>query len=131
MLTKEEYMRASRKSERSCVAHFTDKLLKLKGMMKTESGRALAQQRHEFMEHFLVQMRAKVEFVGRGADPRLLEGCLNVVLTGNPGAGKTTAAPPLPACNPMRPGCNPMCPGGWPGRRPTTASSRRRTASPC
>ena len=58
-LTKEEYMRASRKSERSCVAHFTDKLLKLKGMMKTESGRALAQQRHEFMEHFLVQMRAE------------------------------------------------------------------------
>jgi len=44
------------------------------------------------LKHFLAQMRAKVEFVGRGADPRLLEGCLNVVLTGNPGAGKTTAA---------------------------------------
>ena len=44
------------------------------------------------LKSFLVQMRAKVEFVGRGADPRLLEGCLNVVLTGNPGAGKTTAA---------------------------------------
>jgi hypothetical protein len=40
----------------------------------------------------LAELRAKVEFVGRGADPRLLEGCLNVVLTGNPGAGKTTAA---------------------------------------
>ena len=44
------------------------------------------------LKAFLKQMRAKVEFVGRGADPRLLEGCLNVVLTGNPGAGKTTAA---------------------------------------
>ena len=30
--------------------------------------------------------------MGRGGDPRLLEACLNVVLTGNPGAGKTTAA---------------------------------------
>ena len=40
----------------------------------------------------LAELRAKVEFVARGADPRLLEGCLNVVLTGNPGAGKTTAA---------------------------------------
>ena len=28
----------------------------------------------------------------RGGDPRLLEGCLNIVLTGNPGAGETTAA---------------------------------------
>ena len=30
--------------------------------------------------------------MSRGGDPRLLEGCLNVVLTGNPGAGKTKAA---------------------------------------
>ena len=37
-------------------------------------------------------LRAKVEFVERGGDPRLLEACLNLVLTGNPGAGKTTAA---------------------------------------
>ena len=44
------------------------------------------------LKTFLLQLRAKVEFVARGADPRLLEGCLNVVLTGNPGAGKTTAA---------------------------------------
>ena len=44
------------------------------------------------LKAFLAEMRAKVEFVQRGGDPRLLEGCLNVVLTGNPGAGKTTAA---------------------------------------
>jgi len=44
------------------------------------------------LKRFLEELRAKVEFVGRGGDPRLLEGCLNVVLTGNPGAGKTTAA---------------------------------------
>ena len=35
---------------------------------------------------------SQVEYVERGGDPRLLEGCLNIVLTGNPGAGKTTAA---------------------------------------
>jgi hypothetical protein len=44
------------------------------------------------LKAFLSSLRAKVEFVAKGADPRLLEGCLNVVLTGNPGAGKTTAA---------------------------------------
>ena len=43
------------------------------------------------LKRWLAELRAKVEFVGRGADPRLLEGCLNIVLTGNPGAGKTTA----------------------------------------
>ena len=41
------------------------------------------------LKRFLEELRAKVEFVGRGGDPRLLEGCLNVVLTGNPGAGAT------------------------------------------
>jgi DNA polymerase III delta prime subunit len=44
------------------------------------------------LKAFLSQLRAKVEYVQSGGDPRLLEGCLNVVLTGNPGAGKTTAA---------------------------------------
>jgi len=44
------------------------------------------------LKRFLCELRAKVEFVERGGDPRLLEACLNLVLTGNPGAGKTTAA---------------------------------------
>jgi len=44
------------------------------------------------LKAFLTQLQAKVEYVARGGDPRLLEGCLNIVLTGNPGAGKTTAA---------------------------------------
>mmetsp|Transcript_45032 Transcript_45032/g.145202 ORF Transcript_45032/g.145202 Transcript_45032/m.145202 type:complete len:211 (+) Transcript_45032:708-1340(+) len=44
------------------------------------------------LKAFLTQLEAKVEYVARGGDPRLLEGCLNIVLTGNPGAGKTTAA---------------------------------------
>ena len=44
------------------------------------------------LKAFLAELNAKVTYVERGGDPRLLEGCLNVVLTGNPGAGKTTAA---------------------------------------
>ena len=44
------------------------------------------------LKAFLTQLEAKVEYVARGGDPRLLDGCLNIVLTGNPGAGKTTAA---------------------------------------
>lgn len=44
------------------------------------------------LKTFLKELKAKVDFVQSGGDPRLLEGCLNVVLTGNPGAGKTTAA---------------------------------------
>ena len=44
------------------------------------------------LKAFLRELKAKVDFVQGGGDPRLLEGCLNVVLTGNPGAGKTTAA---------------------------------------
>ena len=44
------------------------------------------------LKEFLKDLRAKVEYVERGGDTRLLEGCLNIVLTGNPGAGKTSAA---------------------------------------
>eukprot|EP00055_Hartaetosiga_balthica_P007822 m.27562 g.27562 ORF g.27562 m.27562 type:complete len:228 (+) comp5955_c1_seq1:116-799(+) len=48
-LSKEEYT----KSETPSVNHFYEKLLKLKDMLKTESGKKLAQKRHEFMESFL------------------------------------------------------------------------------
>ena len=44
------------------------------------------------LKAFLKELESKVVYVQRGGDPRLLEGCLNIVLTGNPGAGKTTAA---------------------------------------
>jgi len=42
---------------KSCVGHFYEKLLKLKGMMKTERGRELAEQRHEVMLSFLQQIQ--------------------------------------------------------------------------
>merc|ERR1719379_618466 len=41
---------------------------------------------------YLYKLQKRVEFVRSGGSPKLLETCLNVVLTGNPGTGKTTFA---------------------------------------
>jgi uncharacterized protein len=38
------------------VNHFHEKLLKLSSMMKTESGKKMAEKRHNFMLQFLEQM---------------------------------------------------------------------------
>merc|ERR1711904_560339 len=41
---------------------------------------------------YLNRLQKRVEFVRSGGSPKLLDTCLNVVLTGNPGTGKTTFA---------------------------------------
>jgi AAA+ superfamily predicted ATPase len=41
---------------------------------------------------YLYKLQKRVEFVRNGGSPKLLEMCMNVVLTGNPGTGKTTFA---------------------------------------
>merc|ERR1719401_1544228 len=41
---------------------------------------------------YLHRLEKRAEFVRLGGSPKLLETCLNVVLTGNPGTGKTTFA---------------------------------------
>jgi len=46
----------------STIGHFDDKLLKLKGLMNTETGRILASERHEFLEVFLRQFYMEWEF---------------------------------------------------------------------
>lgn len=43
----------------STIHHFYDKLLKLKGMMNTPSGRRIAKERHTFMLHYLAQFYAE------------------------------------------------------------------------
>lgn len=49
LLAKEKYMASSSAS----VNHFYEKLLLLKGMLKTEAGRKVAEERHKYMEEFL------------------------------------------------------------------------------
>jgi len=46
----------------STVGHFYDKLLKLKDMMNTSTGRRLAEEKHEFLELFLKQFYKEWEF---------------------------------------------------------------------
>ena len=54
-LTKEAYMAGA--DETNTLNHFYEKLLRLKGLMKTQAGRKVAEQRHAFMEAFLDQFR--------------------------------------------------------------------------
>jgi uncharacterized protein len=51
-------------SVKSTVRHFDDKLLKLKSMMNTETGKKLAAERHEFMEKFLTQFNSELKETG-------------------------------------------------------------------
>ncbi|MHA6252934.1 HD domain-containing protein [Oceanobacillus sp. CAU 1775] len=52
----EEY----RKGESSAIHHFYEKLLKLKDLMNTKTGREMANERHRFMESFLEQFYNEV-----------------------------------------------------------------------
>ncbi|KAK9803661.1 hypothetical protein WJX72_009151 [[Myrmecia] bisecta] len=56
-LTKQQY--TNRTVEQTTINHFYEKLLTLKGKMKTASGRRRAEQRHAFMEAFLKQFDAE------------------------------------------------------------------------
>jgi len=46
----------------STISHFYDKLLKLKDMMNTPAGRAIAEERHIFLEHYLKQFYKEWNF---------------------------------------------------------------------
>jgi len=50
-MTKEEY----KKSDAPSINHFYEKLLLLKDLMNTETGKQMAIQRHQFMELYLAQ----------------------------------------------------------------------------
>ena len=56
-LSKEEY----RNSRSSTIGHFYEKLLLLKDMMNTSTGKIIAQHRHDFMEMFLDEFDAEWE----------------------------------------------------------------------
>ena len=50
-----------KKKQSSSINHFYEKLLLLKDRMNTRTGRALAQERHVFMEAYLKQFYAEWE----------------------------------------------------------------------
>lgn len=56
-MTKEEY----KKGSASTVNHFYEKVLLLKDLMNTKTGRQIAEGRHAFMEQYLVQFYAEWE----------------------------------------------------------------------
>ncbi len=58
-LTQEQYIDKSAAARQTTINHFHEKLLKLKGLMRTEAGRAAAEGRHAFMEAFLKQFHAE------------------------------------------------------------------------
>ena len=51
-MNKEEYMKSTAPS----INHFYEKLLLLKDMMNTKTGRIIVQERHAYMESFLTQI---------------------------------------------------------------------------
>ncbi|GAM26685.1 hypothetical protein SAMD00019534_098600, partial [Acytostelium subglobosum LB1] len=59
-LTKEDYMKRSTQKQ-PVVDHFYDKLFKLRDLMKTGTGRRLAESRHQAMVEFIQQMRDEVD----------------------------------------------------------------------
>lgn len=56
-MTEEQY----RANTNSSVAHFYEKLLKLKDLMITPKGKQMAQQRHAYMEQYLQQLQKERE----------------------------------------------------------------------
>ena len=54
-MTKEEYKASAGRA----LNHFYEKLLLLKDLMNTETGKRIAQQRHEFLETYLAQFHAE------------------------------------------------------------------------
>lgn len=65
-MTREQY----RSEKSTAINHFHEKLLKLRELMQTVSGRALADERHAFLETFLRQFEAEWSAAADGDEAR-------------------------------------------------------------
>ncbi|KAF1333504.1 Hd repeat domain-containing protein, partial [Globisporangium splendens] len=61
-VSQEQYMQHGRNAP--TINHFYEKLFKLRGMMKTNAGKRIAEERHVFMEEFVAQFYKEIS--GRG-----------------------------------------------------------------
>ncbi|KAI8982206.1 hypothetical protein BDF20DRAFT_865612 [Mycotypha africana] len=60
-LTRDEYLAEQSNKQSSAIAHFHDKLFKLKSMIRTAKGSELAIERHNFMLTFVQQIEKEIE----------------------------------------------------------------------
>jgi len=58
-LSAEQYTDAAAAVQQTTLNHFDEKLLKLKGLMRTAAGRQMAEGRHEYMEQWLARFHAE------------------------------------------------------------------------
>lgn len=58
-LTREQYVDKAAAARQTTINHFYEKLLRLRGLMRTGAGRAAAEGRHAHMESFLRQFHAE------------------------------------------------------------------------
>ncbi|ORX48047.1 hypothetical protein DM01DRAFT_1338879 [Hesseltinella vesiculosa] len=56
-MTKDQYEAQSTAKNGSAINHFHEKLFRLKDMLRTEAGRRMGKERHEFMVQFVEQIR--------------------------------------------------------------------------
>lgn len=58
-ISAEEYNKQTEKNGGSAIGHFYEKLFSLKNLMKTETGREMAEERNEFMKTFIATLRSE------------------------------------------------------------------------
>ncbi|KAJ1919115.1 hypothetical protein H4219_002164 [Mycoemilia scoparia] len=61
-MTFAKYQEKTAKNEGSAVQHFFEKLFKISGLMKTDSGKKEAKKRHEFMKTYIDQLNDEYDF---------------------------------------------------------------------
>ncbi|KAG0163705.1 hypothetical protein DFQ28_003231 [Apophysomyces sp. BC1034] len=62
-ITKEEYEQQTKKNNGTAINHFHEKLFRLKSMMRTSKGKAMAEERDQFMRLFVKQIENEYDLL--------------------------------------------------------------------